>query len=187
MVLRSDALSRSRFCPCRDTGPDAAAPSPPPSCVADWWCAVPSLPPLRVGSAHITSLSAAFCRHGGTPTCSVLLAGLETKCQEPHLPPHPTMAGETGGGGGGTGRDLPSGPINSISSVGPGGPIIYRKCFFFITLRLFFSNYNSCTGGFGPFETLGDPFPRGPQGLVPSTSGNLSPALHPTQFVTDPP
>ena len=32
-------------------------------------------------------------------------------------------------------------------------------------------------GSFGSFDTLGDPFPRGPQGLVPSTSGIISPAL----------
>ena len=36
---------------------------------------------------------------------------------------------------------------------------------------------SSSIGGFGPSQTLGDPFPRGPQGLVPSTSGIISPAL----------
>ena len=51
---------------------------------------------------------------------------------------------------------------------------------FFASLGLFFSTCNSCIGGFGPFETLTDPFPRGPQGLVPPpppTSGIISPAL----------
>ena len=48
---------------------------------------------------------------------------------------------------------------------------------FFTSLGLLFSYCNSCIGGFGPLETLGDPFSRGPQGLVPSTSGIISAAL----------
>ena len=56
----------------------------------------------------------------------------------------------------------PPGPINSISWVGPGGPSIQRKWILFTSLGVLFSNYNSCIGVFGPFETLGDPFPRGP-------------------------
>ena len=36
-----------------DPGPDAAAPSPPPSCVADWWCAVP--PPSPLPSRAVSS------------------------------------------------------------------------------------------------------------------------------------
>ena len=56
--------------------------------------------------------------------------------------------------------------IQYITKIGP-----------FSSLGLFFSNCNSCIGGFGPFETLGDHFPRGPQGLVPSTSGIIYPAL----------
>ena len=71
----------------------------------------------------------------------------------------------------------PPGPIDSISWVGPGGTRYITKMGPFTSLGLFFSNCNSCIGGFGPFETLGDPFPRGPQGLVPSTSGIISPAL----------
>ena len=61
----------------------------------------------------------------------------------------------------------PPGPINSISWVGPGGPNTYmynENGPFLASLGLFFSNCNgcSCIGGFGHFETLRDPFPRGP-------------------------
>ena len=47
----------------------------------------------------------------------------------------------------------PASPHNSRATVkmGPFG-----------SLGLFFSNSNSCIGGFGPFDTLGDPSPRGP-------------------------
>ena len=51
-----------------------------------------------------------------------------------------------------------------------------------VLLGLFFSNCNSCIGGFGPFVTLGDPFPRGPprpSPPPPHLSNNLSsPAGH---------
>ena len=72
------------------------------------------------------------------------------------------MAGETG-----VDREVPSpqGPTNAISCVGLGGGQYITKrghFYFFLTV---FSNFNSCIGGFRPFETLGDPFPRGPQGL----------------------
>ena len=70
------------------------------------------------------------------------------------------MAGETGGD-----REGPSppGPVNSSSWVGPGGGTEYiTKWALFTSLGPFFSNSNSCIGGFGPFETLGDPSPRGP-------------------------
>ena len=63
------------------------------------------------------------------------------------------MAGETGGGG-----DL---PLRAPLIPFPGwdlGP----KWALFTSLGLFFSNCNSSIGSFGPFETLGDTFPRGP-------------------------
>ena len=55
----------------------------------------------------------------------------------------------------------PPGPINSISWEGPGGPNIYQNGPFLLLFQ-FFSNCSSCVGGFGTFEILGDPFPRGP-------------------------
>ena len=74
------------------------------------------------------------------------------------------MAGETGGG---TGRDLPlRAPLIPLPGWDPGTQYI-TKWALFTSLWLFFSNCNSCIGGSGPFETLRDPFPRGPQGLVP--------------------
>ena len=84
------------------------------------------------------------------------------------------MAGETG-----VNREEPSppGPINSISWVGPGGDPIYNENGPFYVSWLFFSNCNSCIGGLGPLGTLGDLFLEGSQGLVPSTSGIISPAL----------
>ena len=76
---------------------------------------------------------------------------------------HKLMAGETGGGG--TGRDP---PFRAPSISSPGWDPEWEHAIydengpFFTSLRLFFSNCNSCIGGFGPFDTLGDPFPRGP-------------------------
>ena len=95
------------------------------------------------------------------------------------------MAGETGGREG----PSPQGPINSISWVGPRGMQYITKMALFTSLGLhfFFSNCNNCIGGFGPFETLGDPFPGGPEGLVPSTSGIISPVLDPTLIRSCPP
>ena len=52
--------------------------------------------------------------------------------------------------------------------------------YFFLTV---FSNCNSCIGGFGPFEILGDPFPRGPQGLVPPPPPPLESFLQPWHAV----
>ena len=69
----------------------------------------------------------------------------------------------------------PPGPINSISCVGPGGTQYITKWALFTSLVLFFSNCSSCIGGFGPFETLGDPFPRGPpRSSPPHLSNHLS-------------
>ena len=90
---------------------------------------------------------------------------------------HVLMAGETGGGD----REgpFPPSPINSISWVGPGGNQYVTKWALFTSLGLFFSNCKSCIGGFGPFETFGDPFPRGPPrpSPPPPTSRIISPAL----------
>ena len=63
---------------------------------------------------------------------------------------------------GGGGRDLPPGPVDSITWVGPEGTQYITKMDPFTFLELFFSNCNSCIGVFGPFKILGDPFPRGP-------------------------
>ena len=69
------------------------------------------------------------------------------------------MAGEAGV----TGRDLPlRAPSIPFPGWDPGWTNTWRKWALFTSLGLFFSNCNSCIGGFGPFETLGDPFPRGP-------------------------
>ena len=83
-----------------------------------------------------------------------------------------TMAGETGGD-----REEPSppGPINFISWVGPD---IYQNGPFLLLLDcFFFSNFNSCIGGFGPIASLKDPFPRGPPRPSSPTSRIISPAL----------
>ena len=69
---------------------------------------------------------------------------------------------------GGTGRDLPlRAPLISFPRWDKIQNQYITKWALFTSLGLFFSNCNSCIRGFGPFETLGDPFPRGPQGLVP--------------------
>ena len=78
------------------------------------------------------------------------------------------------GGGGGP---SPPCPINSISWVGPGGTRYIPKWALFTSFGLFFSNCNSCIGGFGPFATLKDPFPRGTPRPSPLTSRIISPAL----------
>ena len=82
-------------------------------------------------------------------------------------------------GGGDWEGPSPPGPTNSLSWVGPGVPNILRKWALFTSLGLFFSNCNNCIGGFGPFETLGDPFPRGPPKPCPLNLWNhfSSPAL----------
>ena len=54
-------------------------------------------------------------------------------------------------GGGGTGRDLPQGPINSISWGGLGGHNIYRRWVLLLLLNCFFSSCHSCIGGFSLF------------------------------------
>ena len=72
------------------------------------------------------------------------------------------MAGETGGRGEGTGRDLPlRATLIPFPGWDPEDPIYNENGALFTSLGLFFSNCNSCIGGFGPFETLVDPFPRG--------------------------
>ena len=96
-----------------------------------------------------------------TILCSVLefQPFLQNPLPAPHRHHQNAMAGETGGD-----REGPSppGPINSIAWVGPGGTQYITKMGPFTSIRLFFSNCKSCMGSFGPFETLGDPFPRGP-------------------------
>ena len=88
---------------------------------------------------------------------------------------HQIMAGETGG----TGRDLPlRAPLISLPGWDPGGPIYNENVPFLLLWDCFFSNCNSCIGGFGPFETLEDPFPRGHTGPSPPISGIISQALH---------
>ena len=70
------------------------------------------------------------------------------------------MAGETGGDREG----LPPPPRVPLIRF----PYIYQGTLYitkmgpFTSLGLFSSNCNNCIGGFGPFEILGDPFPRGP-------------------------
>ena len=71
----------------------------------------------------------------------------------------------------------PPGPMNFISWVGPGGTQYITKWALFTSLGMFFSNYNSCIGGFGPFETLGDSFLRGPPRPSLPTSRIIYPAL----------
>ena len=88
-----------------------------------------------------------------------------------------TVAGSYGYGwrnGGGTGRDLPlRAPLIPFPGRDPGDPIynIMGPFYFFLTV---FSNCNSCIGGFGPFEILGDPFPRGPPRPSPPPPPHLS-------------
>ena len=86
------------------------------------------------------------------------------------------MVGETvrGGGPGGT---FPSGPHKFHFLGGTGGTQYITKMDPVYLSWAVFSNCNSCIGGFGPFETLVDPFPRGPQRPSPPTSGIISPAL----------
>ena len=79
------------------------------------------------------------------------------------------MAGETGG----TGRDLPlRAPLIPFPVWDPGGTQYITKWALFTSLGLFFSNCNSCIGGFSPFKTLGDPLPRGPQRPSPPYLSN---------------
>ena len=88
------------------------------------------------------------------------------------------MAGLEKPGGGDRG-DL---PLRAPQIPFPGwdqGDPIYNENGPFLLLFDYFSAISVVVGigGFGPFETLGDRFPRGPQGLVPSTAGIISPAL----------
>ena len=85
------------------------------------------------------------------------------------------MAGETGGGG--PGGTFPFGPHHFHLLRGTRGTQYITKWALFTSLGLFSGDCNSFICGFGPFETLEGPFPRGPQGLVPSTSRIISPAL----------
>ena len=96
-----------------------------------------------------------------------------------------TMAGETGG----TGRDPPLlAPLISLPGWDPGDQYITKMDPFYFSWTVF-SNCNSCIGGFGPFETLEEPFPRGGGGPEPSppTSGIISPALVGTPRQVPPP
>ena len=70
---------------------------------------------------------------------------------------------------GGLGGIFPSGPHQFHFLGGTRGTqyIYITKMGPFTSLGLFFSNCNSCIGGFGPFETLEDPFPRRPPGPSP--------------------
>ena len=80
------------------------------------------------------------------------------------------MAGETGG----TGRDLPlRSTLIPFPGWDPGGTQYITKWALFTSLGLQLqskNNCNSCIGGFGPFETLGDPFSRGPPRPSPPPS-----------------
>ena len=63
-----------------------------------------------------------------------------------------------------TGKDL---PLRAPVIPSPGwdrGDLLYNENGLFLLLLdcFFFSNCNSCIAGFGPFDTLRDPFPRGP-------------------------
>ena len=86
------------------------------------------------------------------------------------------MAGETGGGGG---EDLPlRAPLISFPGWDRGDPIYNENGPFLLFLDCFSAIAIIVgIGGFGPFETLGTLYLEGPQGLVPSTSGIISPAL----------
>ena len=84
------------------------------------------------------------------------------------------MAGETGG----TGRDLPlRAPSIQFPGWHPGGPIYNENGPFLLLLGCFLAIAIVVIGGFGPFETLGDPFPQGPPRPSPPNSGIISPAL----------
>ena len=86
-------------------------------------------------------------------------------------------------GGGVAWPEKPGGPGGTFLS-GPhkfhflgetrGDPIYNENCPFLLLFDCFSA---ISIGGFGPFETFGDPFPRRPQGLVPSTSGIISPGI----------
>ena len=61
-----------------------------------------------------------------------------------------------------TGRTFPSGaPLIPFPGWDPGTQYITKMDPFYFSWTVF-SNCNSCIGGFRPFDTLGDPFPRGP-------------------------
>ena len=73
--------------------------------------------------------------------------------------------GETGGGG------VPGEGPSGLMGPGLGGTgrtqfITKTDPFLLLLDCFFFSNWNNWVGCFGPFETLGDPFLRGPQGLL---------------------
>ena len=80
------------------------------------------------------------------------------------------MAGETS-----TDRQGPSpGPLIPFPGWDPRGPNIKRKRALFTSLGPFSAIVIVVgIGGFGPFETLGAPFSRGPQGLVPPPTPHL--------------
>ena len=65
-------------------------------------------------------------------------------------------------GGGEPGGTFPSGPHQFHFLGGTRGDQYITKMGSFYFSWIVFSNCNSCIGDFGPFETLGDPFPRGP-------------------------
>ena len=124
------------------------------------------LPYLRSLSSPLKAL-VPVQRHFRTPVVSI-----------------PMSHGWRNRGGGDREGPSPPGPINSSSWLRPGGTEYITKWALLTSLGLFFSNSNSCIGvrisykgGFGPFETLGDPFPRGPPRPSPPTSGIISPAL----------
>ena len=82
------------------------------------------------------------------------------------------------GGGGGPGGTFPSGSHKfQFLSGTRGDPILNENGPFLLLLGQFFSNCNSCIGGLGPLRHLQTLFLGGPQGLVPSTSELISPAL----------
>ena len=85
-----------------------------------------------------------------------------------------------------TGRDLPlRAPVisNSISWVGPGGDHIYNENGQFLLLLVCFSATAIVVEVvLGPLIYLGTLFLEGPQGLVPSTFGIISPALSSRRF-----
>ena len=60
------------------------------------------------------------------------------------------------------GGTFPSGaPLIPFPGWDPGTQYITKMDPFYFSWTVF-SNCNSCIGGFGPFDTLEDPFPRGP-------------------------
>ena len=89
-------------------------------------------------------------------------------------------------GGGGTGRDLPlRAPLVSLPGWDLGGGPIYNENGPFLLLLDCFPEITLVVGigGFGPFETLEDAFPRGGGGPGPSPpiSGIIYPALGETR------